>query len=251
MITDAEDNNLNLDVNWVRWLTCSLCEQDYHGAVQCALGWACWKTHLGRPEANGLQMSAMAFLANGLYSSNMLEESLAIYAACHAMTLRYGFAEDSPECISIRANMANCHADMGNQLESLDIFRKLHKLKLRTNEEELCLSSALSLSISLVENTHYAEAKELASAQISVCQRVHGAENHVTLKFRSTYAEAMANDPAASLDDLIEAEETLADVGRVMKRVLGISHNETQYIYDTALPKARTLLARACAVAQS
>ena len=30
--------------------TCSLCEQEYHGDVQCALGWACWKTYVGRSE---------------------------------------------------------------------------------------------------------------------------------------------------------------------------------------------------------
>ena len=28
----------------------SLCEQEYHGVVRCALGWACWKTYLGRSE---------------------------------------------------------------------------------------------------------------------------------------------------------------------------------------------------------
>ena len=26
-----------------RWGTCSLCEQNYHGVVMGALGWACWK----------------------------------------------------------------------------------------------------------------------------------------------------------------------------------------------------------------
>ena len=33
-----------------RWYKCSLCEQDYHGVVRCALGWACWKMYVGRPE---------------------------------------------------------------------------------------------------------------------------------------------------------------------------------------------------------
>ena len=28
-----------------RWYACGLCEQEYHGIVRCALGWACWKTH--------------------------------------------------------------------------------------------------------------------------------------------------------------------------------------------------------------
>ena len=37
---------------WRRWHTCSLCEQKYHGVVRCALGWACWKTYLGRPETD-------------------------------------------------------------------------------------------------------------------------------------------------------------------------------------------------------
>ena len=27
-----------------------MCEQEYHGVVACALGWACWKTYVGRPE---------------------------------------------------------------------------------------------------------------------------------------------------------------------------------------------------------
>ena len=38
-----------LDARWNRWstniTTCSLCEQNYHGVVACALGWACWKTY--------------------------------------------------------------------------------------------------------------------------------------------------------------------------------------------------------------
>ena len=33
-----------------RWGECGLCEQRYHGVVLHALGWACWKTYLGRPD---------------------------------------------------------------------------------------------------------------------------------------------------------------------------------------------------------
>ena len=46
LVAEAEENNLDLKVKrarWARWSTCSLCEQRYHGAVACALGWACWK----------------------------------------------------------------------------------------------------------------------------------------------------------------------------------------------------------------
>ena len=53
MVAEAEENNLDgeaLDERFKRWHACSLCEQNYHGVVWCALGWACWKTYLGRPE---------------------------------------------------------------------------------------------------------------------------------------------------------------------------------------------------------
>ena len=53
LFAEAEENNLGAKAwneRWRRWQTCSLCEQDYYGVVRCALGWACWKTHVGRPE---------------------------------------------------------------------------------------------------------------------------------------------------------------------------------------------------------
>ena len=59
LFAEAEDNNLGDKVmnEWFsRWYTCSLCEQDHHGVVRCALGWACWKTHVGRREADQVRM---------------------------------------------------------------------------------------------------------------------------------------------------------------------------------------------------
>ena len=43
---------------WRRWYTCGLCKQQYHGAVWCALGWACWKTY---------------FIAANNYASSLLD----------------------------------------------------------------------------------------------------------------------------------------------------------------------------------
>ncbi|CAH0364607.1 unnamed protein product [Pelagomonas calceolata] len=46
LMDEVKENNLGpeaLQARWVRWHTCSLCEQQYHGVVKCALGWACWR----------------------------------------------------------------------------------------------------------------------------------------------------------------------------------------------------------------
>ena len=62
LIAEAEENNLDDKVKnerWQRWHTCSLCEQMYHGVVRCALGWACWKTYVGRPEGDQARCLAM------------------------------------------------------------------------------------------------------------------------------------------------------------------------------------------------
>ena len=62
LIAEAEENLLGEEVEnerWKRWHTCSLCEQQYHSVVRCALGWACWKTYLGRPETDKLRRTAM------------------------------------------------------------------------------------------------------------------------------------------------------------------------------------------------
>ena len=69
LVAEVEENNLSGKVGnerWARWYACSLCEQRYHGVVKCALGWACWKTYLGRPEGNSSRRSAMTQLGNGL-----------------------------------------------------------------------------------------------------------------------------------------------------------------------------------------
>ena len=61
-----------------RWHTCGLCEQEYHGAVRCALGWACWKTYLGRAETDVACGAAMQQLGNGLFDAGHHEDALSV-----------------------------------------------------------------------------------------------------------------------------------------------------------------------------
>ena len=63
LVQEAEERNLNtaaFNTRWRLWDTCRLCKQDYHGVVACALGWACWKTYLGRPQRDSNRQLAMS-----------------------------------------------------------------------------------------------------------------------------------------------------------------------------------------------
>ena len=65
LFAEALENNLGgkvLSERMGRWDTCSLCEQQYHGVVACALTWACWKTYVGRPETDQPRLLAMLSL---------------------------------------------------------------------------------------------------------------------------------------------------------------------------------------------
>ena len=78
MVAEAEENNLDnnaLNERWLRWCTCSLCEQRYHGVVACALGWACWKTYVGRSETDQVRAMAMTLLGNGLFQASHYQDA--------------------------------------------------------------------------------------------------------------------------------------------------------------------------------
>merc|ERR1711938_382703 len=80
-LTEAEENNLGWDVKnpmWSRWESCSLCEQRYHGVVRGALGWACWKTYVGRPETDRVHGMAMNLLGLGLSEAGHEEDALSV-----------------------------------------------------------------------------------------------------------------------------------------------------------------------------
>ena len=84
LVAEAEERNLDDDAfnaRWRRWDECRLCEQDYHGVVLCALGWACWKTYLGRPEADEVRSMAMGLLGSGLSDAARDEEALSVKEA--------------------------------------------------------------------------------------------------------------------------------------------------------------------------
>ena len=95
----------------------------------------------------------------------------------------------------------------------------------------------------LVRLRRFEEAKALLRKTMPVARRVLGGNNGSTLKMRWHYAEALYDDPDATLDDLREAVTTLEETARTARRVLGDEHPTTTGI-EVSLRDARAAPAR-------
>ena len=116
LFAEAEENNLGWEVKnprWTRWHTCSLCEQQYHGVVRCALGWACWKTYVGRPETDMRRQLAISVLGNGLHDAGHHEDALSVQEAELAMKRRIGASED--RLLIVQNNLASTYDLLGRE----------------------------------------------------------------------------------------------------------------------------------------
>jgi hypothetical protein len=247
LYAEAEENNLDdkvLDERWNRWHTCSLCEQEYHGVVRCALGWACWKTYVGRPEADGARKLATNQLGNGLMFAGYLEEALSVQEAELSMWRRAGASED--QLLVVQGNLACSYTNLGRNEEAVRVRRDVYSRRLRLNggEDEATLSAAYNYASTLVKLERYQEAKALFCKRIAVARRVLGESNDLALKMTLLYANALYHDEGATLDDLREAVTTLENAAGTARRVLGGAHPLTADIEDPLRVARAALRAR-------
>ena len=226
LFDEAEENNLGdkaMNERWTRWHKCSLCNQDYHGTVACALGWACWKTYVGRPEGHWIPGAAMALLGSGLSNVNLHEDALSVREAEVARLRRFGGLEET--ILAMRRNIANSHQKLGRNEQALRLMGDVYSgyVKLKGEEHRETLLAANNYAASFLYLKRFEEAKSLMRKTIPVARRVLG-ESNQTLKMRAMYATALYDDPAATRGDLREATTTLEDIERTTRRVLGGAH---------------------------
>ena len=227
---EAEENNLDAKARnerWKRWETCSLCEQQYHGVVKCAFGWACWKTYVGRPEGNAARRRAMTILGNGLFAGGHHVDALTVREADLAMKRRLGGSEE--HILNAQNNLAGTYLALGRNDEALSMRRDVYSghLNLNGEEQETTLRAANNYADSLNSLKRFKEAKALFRKTLPMARRVLGECHDTTLRMRSNYAEALFMDAGASLDDVREAVTTLEDGERIARRVLGGAHPTT------------------------
>ena len=221
LVAEAEENNLD-DTRFARWHTCSLCEQDYHGVVRCALGWACWKTYVGRPEGDQLLGMALNQLGNGLQRARHHDDALSVQEVELSMLRRIGVAEHNNLMLNAKGNLAATYYAFGRLEDSVLLNRDVYSLYLKHfgEEHEESLLTANNYALALIKLGSYVEAKSLLRRMLPVARRVLG-EANTSLSMKKLYGLALYTDPGATLDDLREAVTTLEETERIGRRLLG------------------------------
>ena len=244
LIAKAEENNLGNDAlyeGWARWHTCSLCEQDYHGVVACALGWASWKTYLGRPEMAWCRGAALTDLGIGLSGANHHADALVVRVAQLAMHRRLGDSEE--RILAAESNLAESYQALGRFDQALRVRQEVYSERSKRNgeEHEATLLAANNYANSLIGLERYAEAKAGLRKMMPVARRVLGDCHDLTLSIRWGYAETLYKDDDATLDDLREAVTTLEETVPTARRVFGNTHPEIATM-ENVLQDARAAL---------
>jgi len=244
LVAEAEENNLDWKVlgeRWNRWHTCSLCKQDHHGVVHNALGWACWKTYVGRPEADELRLSAMRVLGSGLSDEGHDADALSVREAELSMRQRLG--DRTTNILAAQSNLAVSYEALGRPEETLRMREDVYSGCLQLfGEHERTLLAANNYAVSLQTLKRFDEVKSLMHKSIPVAQHILGENNDLTLRMRWLYALALCRDDDATLDDVHEAVETLEETERTARRVLGGAHPLVAD-FERALRGARAALA--------
>ncbi len=242
LFAEAEENNKPRYPVVARWQTCSLCEQEYHGVVRCALGWACWKTYVGRPETVGIRLMAMSMLGNGLFLADHHEEALSLREAELAILRRNGASEHN--ILAVQANLAMTYEELGRGEQASQMERDVYRgrLKLNGEEHEMTLRAAFNYASTLARLKRFAEAKSVMRRTMPVARRVLGDSHDLWLKLRRAYAQTLYHDASATLADVREAVTTLEETKRTARRVFGDAH-PTAEITELMLQKARAALA--------
>jgi tetratricopeptide (TPR) repeat protein len=245
LVEEALENNLGdkvMNERFWRWDSCSLCKQKYHGVVACALGWACWKTYLGRPEGDLGRRMAVSVLGNGLSDAGRHQDALFVREAELAAERRLGASEY--DILAARGNLANSYQFLGRLEEALPLRRDVYSghVNLKGEEHEDTLGEANNYANCLILLQRFEEAKSLLRKMIPVARRVLGESHELTLKMQCAYAQSLYRNTAATLDDLREAVETLEDAEQTARRVLGGAH-PLMVGTEQQLRKLRELLA--------
>ena len=158
LVAEGEENNLGekaMNERVARWSTCSLCKQEYHGVVRGALGWACWKTYLGRPETEQVRISATRLLGNVLFDAGDHEDALLARQAELSLMKRVGAPGDT--MLAVQTRVGYSYNALGRHEEALPLQRDVYagRVKLHGENHQETIWSAGYLANSLYRTRRF------------------------------------------------------------------------------------------------
>jgi hypothetical protein len=243
LMDEAEENNLGdraFEKRWGRWHKCGQCEQNYHGIVACALGWACWKTYVGRSETDQVRVSATRLLGNVLFDAGDHEDALLARQAELSLMKRVGAPGD--RMLALQTRVGYSYNALGRNEEALPLQRDVYsgRLKLYGENHQETIWSAGYLANSLYRTRRFNEGKALLRKVIPVARRVLGKGNIDVVRLRWSYGCFLYRAPDATLDDIREAVATLEETYSTVRRVFGAEHTYTREMdpHDLRLAQA-------------
>ena len=157
------------------------------------------------------------------------------------MMRRFGAPEESK--LIVQGNLASTYEILGRTEEASRMHRDVYTghVNLLGEEHGHTLMQASNYARFLKKHEEYDKAKSLHRRTIPMARRALGDSNDITLRMRWLYANCLCDYKNATLDDLVEAVETLEAVAKLWKRVMGERHPETPAVLE-ALKVAREKL---------
>ena len=214
-----EENNLVPRLKW--WWTCRLCEQHHHGAVESALGWACWKTYVGRPAGDHLRNIALQILADSLHDQS---SRLAIL---ELILDRLKTETDDPtRLLYVRAQIAKCLARLERNEEALALQREIYEASADAGPKTRW-SLAIDYGESLI-TARDAEAVDFCRDLVARATRDLGEESPITERCIMAYARAMFH--MGGVEGLAEADAVVAATAQKWRRRYGKTHPNTRVV---------------------
>lgn len=151
-------------------------------------------------------------------------------------------SEVDPPARLMQGNLAGTYKKIGRLEAALRMRQDVYSgfIELFGKEHEGSLMEASNYANDLINLRRFEEAKSMLRKTMPVARRVFGDSHDRTLQMRWAYAIALCNT-STTLDDFREAVNTLEDVARTARRVLGAAHPDVVVIEDQ-LRKSRAAL---------
>ena len=223
----------NSDAAWDKWTICGLCKQDFHGVVVNAIGWACWKTYVGFPEARDIRQSALSTLSFCICDADIAND-VSVHQARYDDVCRF-LPNDEDNMLTAKANLAIAYSKDGREGEALLMEREIYAKtrEIYGEESEDNINTVHNLAKLLLEAALHGEARTLLRDYLAVAPRSLGSDHQETLTLRLNYAVALVyegddedeeTDDEQDRADYLEAERIAADVDRRAELVFGTQH---------------------------